>query len=206
MVSCSLTLTALTHMLLPHSTCVCQGCRLVTRLGTALGRPAPLFSGCLPQWVLLCRWASCAEADTARATRLARHPQQQRWAGNPLQSNTIVAISSPCQALAGGCTHPHLMLQGDKVKSGQVLGYVEQLGTFVPIEVGCSLSFGMQNLSAGAQLGQPATVACVLGSCMAVSCGTLVSTAVCDCRPLRRERLSNSLWMRATQWPTRWMS
>ena len=36
------------------------------------------------------------------------------------------------------------MLQGDKVKSGQVLGYVEQLGTFVPIEVRCSLSVSVQ--------------------------------------------------------------
>ncbi len=48
------------------------------------------------------------------------------------------------------------MLQGDKVKSGQVLGYVEQLGTFVPIEVGVVFQSSVQQSLAGAQLGQPA--------------------------------------------------
>ena len=50
----------------------------------------------------------------------------------------------PSAALAGDYIHPHLVLQGDKVKSGQVLGYVEQLGTFVPIEVGCTPSVSVQ--------------------------------------------------------------
>ena len=70
--------------------------------------------------------------------------------------------------LQAGQAH-YLMLQGDKVKSGQVLGYVEQLGTFVPIEVGCSLSVSVKHLLAGAQLGQPATALRVLVSCMVVS-------------------------------------
>ena len=30
-------------------------------------------------------------------------------------------------------------LQGDKVKKGQIVAYIEQLGTFVPVEVSCAL-------------------------------------------------------------------
>lgn len=29
-------------------------------------------------------------------------------------------------------------LQGDKLKKGQIVAYIEQLGTFVPVEVSCA--------------------------------------------------------------------
>ena len=32
-----------------------------------------------------------------------------------------------------------LLQQGDEVKAGQILGFIEQLGTFMPIEVSCLL-------------------------------------------------------------------
>lgn len=108
---------------------------------------------------------------------------QQDWQGT-LSNRGGLADSCrteplpPSAALAVGCTHHQtaadaaasggshattagsqacfLMLQGDKVKSGQVLGYVEQLGTFVPIEVGVVFQSSVQQSLAGAQLGQPA--------------------------------------------------
>ena len=33
-----------------------------------------------------------------------------------------------------------VLQQGDEVKAGQILGFIEQLGTFMPIEVSCLLS------------------------------------------------------------------
>ena len=35
-------------------------------------------------------------------------------------------------------------LQGDKVKKGQIVAYIEQLGTFVPVEVSCALCAKLQ--------------------------------------------------------------
>lgn len=39
------------------------------------------------------------------------------------------------QAPCNQCVNIVVVLQGDKVKKGQTVAYIEQLGTFVPVEV-----------------------------------------------------------------------
>ena len=53
----------------------------------------------------------------------------------------VLCLDQPWQVALVVCCHALRYIvgvQGDKVKKGQVVAYIEQLGTFVPVEVCCT--------------------------------------------------------------------